>query len=111
MRKTKKIIIFKDDLKSYKELNISYRIIFFALSGVGISLSVILFLIANFIFSTTHDYKMRKLKSANDVLWEQVAEIRSQLNNYNSMIENIVQKDEQLRLALNLPPLLRTTTD
>ncbi len=105
MRKTKKIIIFKDDLKTYKELNISYRVIFFALSGVGIALSIVLFLIANFIFSTTHDYKMSKLKRANDVLWEQVVEIRSQLNNYNSMIENIVQKDEQLRLALNLPPI------
>ena len=105
MRKRKKIIIFKDDLKTYKELNVSYRVIFLGLTGFGITVSVLLFLLANLIFSTTHDYKMRKLKKANEVLWTQVAEIKTQLTNYSANIDVIIQKDEQLRLALNLPPI------
>ncbi len=105
MQKKKKIIVFRNDLSSYREFNVSYRAIAMAIGTVTVLISLFLYLLANLIFSTTYNFKIRKLKKTNDILWENVVEIKSELAKYSNMIDEIVQKDEQLRLALNLPAM------
>lgn len=105
MKRKKKIIVFDDELKSVQEFS------FIANQLVGLSIlsvtfiAAILFVLGAFVFTTSNDIKIKKLNEANAVLWSTIQDLNTQIKIFDQKMQKIFEKDEQLRVALNIPAI------
>lgn len=102
MNRKKKIVVFDENLKDYKEYSISTRQIVSITVVFILFITVLSFSLGSFVFLSSNQIKIRKLKSSNKVLWNTIKNLNKRLLSFDKQLKNIMQKDEQLRTALNI---------
>ncbi len=105
MAKKRKIVVFDENLKSYREFSFTAPQITSLVVTFITFIAISVFIFGNFVFTQSNALKIRKLQTTNQVLWNTINKLNIQLANFETRFKEIVSKDEQLRVALNLPKI------
>lgn len=103
MAKKRKIVVFDERLKQYKEYTFSSAQIVSALGVFVFFVVFASFTLGSFVFSRSNAIKVNRLNEANALLWKSIEELKERLVVYEEKLASLMEKDEQLRLALNIP--------
>lgn len=102
MREESRLIFISKDQKKVKEYKVSrtklfsYLTVFLILFAVGTKYGL------DLLVDFSHNSKIMRLERTNEVLQTRLGEMRSKIDNIHGDMENIILKDDDLRLAMGI---------